>query len=113
MTYFGSGICSHTRRRRLACFFVTGPVTIRMSAWRTEFFASIPNLSTSNRGVSVAITSMSHALHAPLLNTMIQGDFIRAQFTRRRDSPACGFDMINNDLFSETNNPFIVPISTP
>jgi hypothetical protein len=56
---------------------------MRMSAWRGEPFARMPNRSTSKRGVRVAMISMSQALHAPLLKMVIQGDFRRAHEARR------------------------------
>ena len=98
ITYFGSGICSHTRRRRDACLSVTGPVTIRISACRGEPLTRIPKRSISNRGIRHAMISISQALQAPLLKIVIQGDFIRAQFTRRWLRSAAGTAMVNHHL---------------
>jgi hypothetical protein len=47
MTYFGSGICSYTRRSRSRDWRVTGPVQIRMSAWR-----GLPCIFTPSRSRS-------------------------------------------------------------
>jgi hypothetical protein len=54
---------------------------MRISACLGDPFTRIPNRSISNLGIRQAITSISQALHAPLLKRVIHGDFTRAQFT--------------------------------
>src|SRR6266516_883883 len=69
-------------RRSFICF-VTGPVQTSTSAWRGVPLSCTPKRSMSKRGVSEATVSMSHALQAPELKCMIQGDLRRAQLTMR------------------------------
>src|SRR4030042_2125907 len=58
---------------------VTGPLATMTSACRGVALRRMPKRSTSNRGVSAAMISMSQALQAPELRWRIQGDLILDQ----------------------------------
>src|SRR5262245_19375215 len=64
-TNFGSGVACQVRRSASAMLRVTGPVTIRQSAWRGEATKCTPNRSRSECGPVRPPISSSQPLHEP------------------------------------------------
>src|SRR3954471_4163150 len=80
MTYFGSGICSYSRRIAGAILSVTVPETTMRSACRGPGANGItPSRMKSCRAIEVAMNSMAQQA-SPKLNT--HREYLRPQFSR-------------------------------